>query len=66
MYSDKIMKNELADLLNEELVTVLLTPDGRGIVHKKRALDILLSRAYDKAWDEITEEEYENFHSNRF
>lgn len=48
MFSDKIMRNELDDLPDEELASVLVTPDGRGTINKQKALDILLRRAHDK------------------
>ena len=50
MYSDKIMRNELDDLPDEELRTLLLTIDGRGKNNKQKALAILLKREYDKGY----------------
>jgi len=48
MYSDKIMRNELNDLSDEELTSILVTLDGRGKDNKKKSLAILLKRVYDK------------------
>ena len=44
MYCDKIMRNELDSCSDEELVSVLVTPDGRGNENKQKALAILLRR----------------------
>jgi hypothetical protein len=48
MYSDKIMRNELDDLPDGELVSILITIDGRGKINKEKSLAILLKRLYDR------------------
>jgi len=53
MYSDKIMRNELNDLPDQELMSILITLDGRGEKNKKKALNILLKRAYDNGMNKM-------------
>jgi len=50
MYGKEIMVDQYDNLPDEELHSVLITSDGRGKENKKKALDILLKRLYDKGF----------------